>query len=200
MLGNQNVVEVSRSASPNAVMGYTYFIDFTGEIVGGYVQPLSPITTNLTHTSTASSANHVGVICTDPSQCKVGSYTVNVGVSVNIVTPGAQLQGSFQLTFQGAATGPLPYNAQAAEVQSALNSLSTISPSQVQVSRYGPMRTPSTQVFGYVWEITFASNTWVDPRLDHSTYIAGNWQGPAQPWDSGAINILINERSDPNCA
>lgn len=191
MLGNQSVVQVSRSSTPNAVMGYTYFIDFVGEIVGGYVQPLSPITTNLTHTSTASNSQHVGVICTDPSQCTVGSYVVNVGVSVAIVTPGAELQGSFQLTFEGASTGPLPYNAQAAEVQSALNSLSTISPSQVSVSRFGPMRTPSTQVFGYVWEITFTSNTWVDPRVDHSVYIPGNWQGPAQPWNAGTCGRLL---------
>jgi hypothetical protein len=39
------------------------------------------------------------------------------------------------------------------------------------------MITPTTQVFGYVWSITFNSNTWVDPSLDHTSYISGNWYG-----------------------
>ena len=45
------------------------------------------------------------------------------------------------------------------------------------VTRDGPMMTPTTQVFGYVWSITFTSNTWVDPTLEHTVYVPGNWYG-----------------------
>lgn len=184
MLNGQDIVQVFRSATPNAVMGYTYTIQFTGQVVGGNVQNLNPITTSLTHTTTANTANRVGVLCTNPALCSVGTFVVNVGVSVVELEPGAQLQGSFQLRFLGSSTGALPYNAEAAQVESALNNLATVSPSAVKVSRFGPMRTPTTQVFGYVWEITFNSNTWIDPRIDHSTYFDGNWQGPATTWDA----------------
>lgn len=51
------------------------------------------------------------------------------------------------------------------------------------------MITPSTQVSGYVWSVTFTSNTWIDPTLDHETYILGNWFGSpttyADVWPSG---------------
>jgi hypothetical protein len=184
MLNGQDIVQVSRSAVPNAVLGYTYSIEYTGQVVGGNVQNLAPITTFLTHTSTASNSQQVGVICTNPTACTVGSYVVNIDVNVATTTVGAQLQGSFQLRFGSASTGALPYNAVAAEVESAINSLSTISPSFVKVSRFGPMTTPSTQVFGYVWEITFTSNTWIDPRVSHSQYVPGNWVGPATTWDA----------------
>jgi hypothetical protein len=126
----------------------------------------------------------VGVICTDAAQCTVGSYVVNAGIQVLEYQAGAQLQGSFQLRFGGQSTGALAYNAEVAEVESAINTLATISPSAVKVSRFGPMRTPTKQVFGYVWEITFTSNTWVDPRVDHSVYVPGNWQGQAAPWNA----------------
>ena len=184
MLNGLEIVEVSRSATPNAVMGYTYLIEFTGEIVGGNVQNLSPITTNLTHTTTASSVNSIGDICTNAAVCTLGSYVINTGILVSTVTEGAQLQGSFQLLFGSSSTGPLAYNAAAIEVESAINNLESISPSRVIVTRFGPMRTPSTQTFGYVWEITFDSNTWIDPRVDHSVYFLGNWQGAATTWDA----------------
>ena len=47
-----------------------------------------------------------------------------------------------------------------------------------------------TQVGGYVWSVTFASNTWRDPTEPHDlSYIPGNWLGTAaartDTWNSG---------------
>ena len=178
-----DTVRVSRSAVPNSAMGYTYTVTFVKENVGGNVDAFSTVTTALTATATASSSLGVGDIASD------GSYVVNKGITITEVVTGAQLQGSFQLTFNGYTTGPLNYDASATVVENALNDLTSISPSRVTVSRDGPMYNPTTQVKGYVWSITFNSNTWVDPTTDHSTYLSGNWFGSAttrtDTWPSG---------------
>jgi len=44
------------------------------------------------------------------------------------------------------------------------------------------MITPASQVFGYIWSITFNSNTWVDPTISHETYVPGNWIGSPATW------------------
>merc|ERR1711871_1699644 len=62
-------------------------------------------------------------------------------------------------------------------METALNDLSSISPSRVSVSRHGPLHNPDKQVFGYIWDITFLSSTWVDPTVSHDTYVSGNWFG-----------------------
>ena len=48
----------------------------------------------------------------------------------------------------------------------------------------------STQVNGYVWTVTFASNIWRDPTEEHDlSNIPGNWFGPpasfSENWESG---------------
>ena len=64
-----------------------------------------------------------------------------------------------------------------------MNGLASISPSAVIGSRSGPTVTPHTQVFGYVWSITFASNVWADPTVIHDySYVPGNWFGSATTW------------------
>lgn len=182
MFNGQSIVTVTRSGSPNKVMGYTYSVTFVGSNVGGRMMLFQPDTTKLGATAIASTANKVGALCTNPAQCQIGSYVVTTDVQVNEAVIGAQLQGTFQLRFNGYTTGPLAYNSDPSVVARALNNLVSIAPSQVTVSRDGPMITPSTQVFGYVWSITFTSNTWKDPTTDHSEFTAGNWQGSKTTW------------------
>jgi len=180
-----NVVRVNRSTTFNNVMCYFYRIEYIGKNVGGAVMLLQPNTKYLSTTAVANTALQVGVPCTDDTTCTLGSYVVKGYVAVshsNAADPrfervGAQLQGSFQLRFNGFSTPSLAYNVDAQTMQTALNNLASIAPSRVVVTRDGPMITPSTQVFGYVWSITFTSNTWVDPTIDHTTYVPGNWYG-----------------------
>jgi hypothetical protein len=154
-------VTVTRSSSPNEVMGYTYSITFIGTKLGGSVNLLGTVIDDLTGTNT---------------YIDVAEYRA-----------GTQLQGSFQLRFGGYITSLLSYDATADDVASALNSLASISPSRVVVSREGPIEEPDTQIFGYIWRVTFASHVWKDPTVDHSdtsTYLPGNWIGSATTYDA----------------
>jgi len=160
--GYNNTVNVTRSDDYNNVMGYTYSVTFIGENVGGDVSPFIIDTDLLTKSAS------------------YGTVVADVEVSEEVV--GANLQGTFQLRFGGYTTSPLPFDAEAAYVENALNALVSISPSRVKVSRSDPIFTPSTQVFGYVWSITFTSNTWKDPSITHDVYTDGNWQGAATTW------------------
>jgi hypothetical protein len=152
-------------------MGYTYTITYDHYDVGGDVAPLTNTLTNLKPSASA-------------------------GLTFVEQTPGTALQGTFQLRFNGQTTGPIAYNENAMSVQAALNELSSISPSEVVVTRSGPMRTggskgsPGTQVEGYVWSITFMSNVWKDPTVAHdASSVPGNWVGAAalwtDTWDTG---------------
>jgi len=169
LFGSRDWILVQRSLTPNDAMGYTYTITFRGRTVGGRIEKLNYLDANFLTMSS--------------------SKATNKGVKVLEATTGAQLQGSFQLSFKGYTTGALPYNADASEVQQALNDLTSIAPSKVIVTRDGPMMTPSTQVYGYVWSITFNSNRWVDPTASHDVYVPGSWVGAATTvsdvWDSG---------------
>ncbi len=60
------------------------------------------------------------------------------------------VSGFFTMSFRGATTGRLAYNAAAAEVQAALEALSTIGPNNVQVAGFGTQKAP--------WEIAFQGN------------------------------------------
>jgi hypothetical protein len=165
-------VSVTRSTAPtNQAMGYTYTITYDHYDVGGDVAPLTNTLTNLKPSASA-------------------------GLTFVEQTPGTALQGTFQLRFNGQTTGPIAYNENAMSVQAALNELSSISPSEVVVTRSGPMRTggskgsPGTQVEGYVWSITFMSNVWKDPTVAHdASSVPGNWVGAAalwtDTWDTG---------------
>jgi len=185
MFDQRDLFDVTRSATPNSVMGYTYTVEFTGRELGGNTNMFQPVTTSLTKTGSANAALGVGELCDDDQACNIGAYVVNAGVGVTEHTTGAQVQGAFQLVYGGYSTGSLPYDAEAAEVEMFLNNLPSISPSEVTVTRDGPMTTPSNQVFGYVWSITFASNTWVDPTIDHGAdLVPGNWVGAATTWDA----------------
>ncbi|KAH8056449.1 RNA polymerase II transcription regulator recruiting protein [Aureococcus anophagefferens] len=60
----------------------------------------------------------------------------------------------------------------------------------VTVSRSGPLTTGpdltgGTQVGGYVWSITFSSDVWRDPTVEHPDDgdFDGNWVGSAADWD-----------------
>ena len=74
-------------------------------------------------------------------------------------------------------------------MEDALNQLISIAPSTVVVSRTSePIMTgpadgtsgSSTQVGGYVWTVTFASNVWKDPTEPHDlSDVPGNWFGPS---------------------
>jgi hypothetical protein len=174
LLGNKSTTNtnVSRSSSHNAAMGYTYSITFQGRHVGGNVGPLVPTTTNLitTHITTT-------------------SEVISKDITVAEAVVGAELQGSFQLRFNGFSTGSLAYDSDAASVEIALNNLASIAPSEVRVTRSDSIMTPTTQVSGFVWSVTFTSNTWIDPTLEHESYILGNWFGSpttyADTWSTG---------------
>ena len=102
------------------------------------------------------------------------------------IQSGNQLLGTYMLTYQGAVTPGLSYDADATTVESALNALHTIYPSKVQVSRTPALADDGTQVRGFTWSITFASNQWHDPT-DHdpaAQHVSGNWQGEAVPYDA----------------
>jgi hypothetical protein len=115
-LGNSTLTNtnVTRSLVPNSALGFTYYITFQGQSVGGNVGPLIPITTNLIASATV------------PPNLVVNK---NVIVSESVV--GAELKGSFQLRFNGFSTGSLAFDADAISVQSALNNLASIAPSEV---------------------------------------------------------------------
>ena len=124
-------------------------------------------------------------------------------VDVVEVEPGTQIYGSFQLRFGGETTGPLDYDASADDVKHALDALISIAPSQVAVTRDGPMTTgpangkagTSTQVGGYVWSITFASNGWRDPTADHTSDAGGAvlTQALLKPTCSSPIQQALRE-------
>jgi len=54
MLGNKRItsVKVTRSTTPNAVMGFTYTVEFQGKDLRGNVMSLQPITSSLTKSAT----------------------------------------------------------------------------------------------------------------------------------------------------
>jgi len=165
LLGNIDGIDVLRSSSPTSAMGYTYTITFTGYNVGGDLALMGKSTSSLSGTS--------------------------AGIAITEKVKGTSLRGAFQLKFGDSVTGSINYNAEASVVQAQLNGLSSISPSQVVVTRDGPLAlgarlSGGTQVEGYVWSITFASNMWVDPTKDHhnSSLVPGNWYGSKTTWDA----------------
>lgn len=174
LLNSVNQVDVVRSEHPTQWMGFTYTVIFRHEDVGGNVPLLIFM-----------SASTLG---------GTSSY-VNVDESVE----GNELIGSFQLRFEGETTRPISYDANAHDIQEALNSLNSIAPSAVVVSggespiRSGPSdgaSGSSTQVGGRIWYVTFASNIWQDPTVIHDdSFVPGNWVGPAvsssDTWSSG---------------
>ena len=109
------------------------------------------------------------------------------------------MRRTFQLQYNGEITRLINHDATAEDMQSALNQLSSIAPSEVVVNRSteqvktGPANGVggvSTQVGGYVWYVTFASNTWRDPIEHHNSFfVPGNWVGSAasysDTWESG---------------
>ena len=87
--------------------------------------------TRLQVTAIASTTRKIGDLCTNFATCLPGSYVVNGNVQMQELVPGAQLQGSFQLRFNGYSTASLAFDSDAQTVQNALNNLASIAPSQV---------------------------------------------------------------------
>lgn len=150
-------ISVYRSAASQA-KGFTWTITFTHADNGGDIS-----------------------LMTIPSNVLTGT---NVQISVVETVKGNQLSGSFQLQFDGQLSAPIVYSSTAAAMETQLNSLSSIMPSFVAISRSGPDTIDLTkQVLGYTWSVTFRSSQWADPTSDHSAGITGNWKGPAALWD-----------------
>ncbi|GMF63741.1 unnamed protein product [Phytophthora fragariaefolia] len=158
-INNLNIptITIMRSAASQA-LGFTWTITFIDASTGGDVPNLL-LATQLT-SSAGSSNGHTSVVES---------------------LPGNELAGAFQLVFNGETTGPILAGADASAMQAQLNSLRSIKPSSVIVSRGPPT---SDQVLGYTWLITFHSSVWADPTMDHSAGIDGNWKGAASAWDS----------------
>jgi hypothetical protein len=172
--GQLGQVKVTRSAQPSQAMGYSYTIHFVHENVGGDVPAIQYVRDN----------NLKGR---------------NSEVNVLELQPGNEIRGTFQLRFNGHTTRPINYDASAEEMADALNELRSIAPSAITVLRsqdeikFGPsdgIDGISSQVGGYSWTITFASNVWKDPTLERTIEdIPGNWFGfPTHfndAWESG---------------
>ncbi|TMW57105.1 hypothetical protein Poli38472_003030 [Pythium oligandrum] len=149
-------IQVTRSAATQA-RGFTWAITFSDPATGGDVAMLDIPATLLTGQ--------------------------NVRTRMFETVKGNQLGGTFQLKFNGETSGPILFSADNLAVQAQLNSLASIKPSSVLVSRTGPAISSTTQVLSYTWSITFRSSVWADPTSDHSNGIAGNWKGPRAKWD-----------------
>ncbi|CAK4149084.1 unnamed protein product [Aphanomyces euteiches] len=156
-------ITVQRSL-PTQAMGFTWFITFIDKDTGGDVSPL-------VITSTPASLTGSGAAISNAELIK-----------------GNQISGTFQLQFNGQTTGPISFSATPGEVADQINSLDSIRPSMVQVTRTGPygpstgIADANTQVLAYQWQITFRSSTWKDPTSDHSVMTPGNWIGPPATW------------------
>ena len=144
-------------SEPTQAKGYTFTVTFTDSANGGDVSLMAV-----------------------PSHTLTGQ---NVKIEIVETTKGNELGGTFQLQFDGHTTGPILFNAEGSDVALQLNSLPSIHPSSVAVTRTGPDVDGAKQVKGYIWSITFQSSTWADPTSDHSSGISGNWKGPAAKWD-----------------
>lgn len=150
-------VSVTRTG-PTQAMGYSWEVTFSNKTVGGDQPDIESNSDELT-----------------------GS---GVDITISETQQGNQLTGTFTLSYNGETSSEIPFDAAAASVQSAINSLSSIYPSRVDVTRTGETIDRSQQVGGYTWTIVFDSDTWHDPT-DHSaseTYIDGSWIGDAADW------------------
>lgn len=163
LFSGRDVVDVARSASPNRAAGYAYTITYRSAEVGGDVALLGTNQDSLLGTGAA--------------------------VNVDVMGEGAQIYGSFQLRFNGYTTGILAFDSSAEDLEAQLNALQSISPSKVAVSRSGPLTlgpdlSGGVQVGGYAWSITFASDVWRDPTLEHpdTADFYGNWVGAPAAW------------------
>ena len=105
--------------------GASYVVTFGGALAG---RPVSPIT-----------ASHNLTGGTNPSatvaQTTAGVTAVNEVQKVEL--PGTPSSGTFTLTYSGQTTAALPYNATAAQVQTALRAISSINGANVSVTGIG---------------------------------------------------------------
>ncbi|EGB10998.1 hypothetical protein AURANDRAFT_62247 [Aureococcus anophagefferens] len=143
LFAGRDVVDVSRSSSPNRAAAYTYTITYRSAEVGGDVALLGTDATQLSGTGAS--------------------------VSVSVEEEGAQIYGSFQLRFNGYTTGVVSYDASAEDVEAQLNALQSISPSKVTVSRSGPLTTgPDLAPNAYLYRVSFVGAGDVDaPESNH---------------------------------
>lgn len=151
-------VSVTRTG-PTQAMGYAWEVTFSNKTVGGD-QP------DVTSTDDGLAGSGVDLVVTETQG-------------------GNQLTGTFTLSFNGETSSEIPFDASAASVQSAINSLSSVYPSQVDVTRTDETIDRSQQVGGYTWTVVFDSDTWHNPT-DHSsseTYIDGSWIGDPAEWE-----------------
>lgn len=148
---------ITRSAATQA-RGFTWTMTFNGDLNGGLVRRFE-IESSLQESPAAVPRS-------------TNAYIV-------VTKPGNELGGEFRLQWMGSLTNSLPYNADASLVEQELNSLTSIRPSRVSVSR----SIEDSQIKTYLWSVTFTSNVWMDPTSDHSSYNAGNWIGPRSNWE-----------------
>lgn len=150
-------ISVTRTG-PTQAMGYAWEVTFSNKTVGGNQPEIKSDSDEL-----------------------VGS---GVDITMTETEEGNQLTGTFTLSYNGETSSEIPFDASAGSVQSAINSLSSVYPSRVDVSRTDETIDRSQQVGGHTWTITFDSDTWHDPT-DHSSseiYLDGSWIGDAAEW------------------
>lgn len=151
-------VSVTRTG-PTQAMGYSWEVTFSNKTVGGDQPDIESDSDSLS-----------------------GS---GIDISTSEIQQGNQLTGTFTLSYNGEKSSEIPYDASAASVQSAINSLASVYPSRVDVTRTEETIDRSQQVGGYTWTIIFDSDTWHDPT-DHAsseTYTDGSWIGDPAGWE-----------------
>lgn len=84
-------------------------------------------------------------ITSGPETGKIGPYQASGTAERQTITPTTVTAGTFTLTFKGATTAPIAFNATAATIQAALESLSTIGVGNVAVAG-GPINTTAVTV------------------------------------------------------
>jgi hypothetical protein len=110
----------------------------------------------------------------EPGFEALGGSQANVEVEEH--RRGNQLVGTFRLRLDNYETGEIQFDASEEQMEEMLNSLVTIRPSKVKVTRTSET-SANSQVRAFVWSVTFTSATWHDPT-DHSTAEEGpegNW-------------------------
>ena len=167
------MVEVTGRTGPTKAGGYTWTVSFKGDgtaqeaIVGGDLDERVADTSGSTPMS-----------------------GINVAVEVDELEKGNQLTGTFRIRYDGHSTGEMPFDSSAEQVESQLNLLPSIHPSEVSVEVSDCLH--NCQVKSYMWTITFLSNSYDTTADEMETWPSGF----SKVWGENVGNIAQIECLD----
>ena len=102
--------------------------------------------------------------------------------------------GTFKLTFEGQQTGPIPYNATAAELKGALEALSNIGPGDVSVGG-GPGDSSGSSPYLVTFEGVWANTDVGQMSLDSSALSGGSGASYVQTPAPGTARLIASTAS-----